>query len=82
MQHGGVRVQVECRRGTEPRAFFLGGRRLHIMLVLERITEEAHRRFRVRVTDAREFVLHLDLATGEWTLARIIEAPYVHFTRL
>jgi hypothetical protein len=52
------------------------------MLVLERITEEAHRRFRVRVTDAREFVLHMDLATGEWTLARIIEAPYVHFTRL
>ena len=82
MQHGDVRVQVECRRGIEPRAFFLGGRRLQVMLVLERITEETHRRFRVRVADAREFVLHLDLATGEWTLARIIVAPHVHFTRL
>jgi hypothetical protein len=52
------------------------------MLVLERVTEKTHRSFRVRVADAREFVLHLDLGTGEWSLARIIVAPHVHAARL
>jgi hypothetical protein len=52
------------------------------MLVLERVVEDTHHRFRVRVADAREFVLRLDLASGEWTLARIIQAPHIHFTRL
>ncbi|OGA72815.1 MAG: hypothetical protein A3G81_11980 [Betaproteobacteria bacterium RIFCSPLOWO2_12_FULL_65_14] len=75
MHDSGVRVQVECRKGADPRAFFLGGRRLHVMRVLERVTEDAQRTFRVRVPGGREFVLRLDINTGEWTLARIIEAP-------
>jgi hypothetical protein len=73
---------VECRQGTDPRAFFLGGRRLHVMRVLERVTEDARRSFRVRVPGGREFVLRLDLNTGEWTLARIIESARVHTARL
>lgn len=77
-----MRVQVECRQGTDPRAFFLGGRRLHVMRVLERVTEDARRSFRVRVPGGREFVLRLDLNTGEWTLARIIESTRVHTARL
>lgn len=74
MQHGGVRVQVECRKGADPRALFLGERRLHVMRILERVAEDEHRRFRVRVADGREFVLRQDVKTGEWALARIIDA--------
>lgn len=74
MHDGRVRVQVECRHGTEPRAFFVGGRRLQVMRVLERAAENNQRRFRVRVPDGREFVLRLDANTGEWTLARIAAA--------
>jgi len=66
-----VRVQVDCREGADPRAFFLGERRLHVMRVLERGAESSHRTFRVRVADGREFVLIQDLDTGEWRLARI-----------
>ncbi len=82
MHDGGVRVQVECRKGADPRAFFLGGRRLHVMRVLERSSEDNQRSFRVRVPGGREFVLRLDLATGEWRLARIIESARAHAARL
>ena len=82
MHDGCVRVQVECRAGADPRAFFMGGRRLHVMRVLERVSEDAQRSYRVRVPGGREFVLRLDLKSGEWTLARIIEAPHRHPTRL
>jgi hypothetical protein len=82
MQDGGVRIQVECRRGTDPCAFFMGGRRLHVMRVLERLSEDAQRSYRVRVPGGREFVLRLDLGSGEWTLGRIIEARHSHATRL
>lgn len=82
MHDGCVRVQVECRRGADPRAFFMGGRRLHVMRVLERVSEDAHRDYRVRVPGGREFVLRLDLKSGGWTLARIIEAPRSHAARL
>ncbi len=82
MHDGCVRVQVECRRGSDPRAFFMGGRRLHVMRVLERVDEDARRSYRVRVPDGREFVLRLDLKSGGWTLARIIEAPHSHAARL
>ena len=75
MHDSGVRVQVECRKGADPRAFFLGGRRLHALRGPQRVTEDAQRTFRVRVPGGREFVLRLDINTGEWTLARIIEAP-------
>ncbi len=71
MQHGGVRVQVECREGADPRAFFVGERRLHVMRVLERGTENSHRIYRVRVVDGREFVLIQDVNTGQWQIARI-----------
>lgn len=77
-----MRVQVECRKGADPRTFFMGERKLHVMRVLERVTEDAHRSYRVRVAGGREFVLRHDLNTGEWTLARIIEAPHRHATRL
>lgn len=75
-----MRVQVDCRGGGDPRAFFLGERRLHVMRVLERGAENSHRTFRVRVADGREFVLNQDVNTGEWQLARI-DPRRAHATR-
>ena len=62
---------MECREGTDPRAFFVGERRLHVMRVLERGAQDSHRTFRVRVADGREFVLIHDLDTEEWQIARV-----------
>jgi hypothetical protein len=65
-----MRIQVDCRDREDPRAFYLGTRRLHIVRVLERSTQDAIRRFRVRVEDGRIFDLLHDAASGEWRLAR------------
>jgi hypothetical protein len=69
-----MRIQVDCRHG-EPRAFYLGSRRLHVLLVLERAGDALLRNFRVRVTDGRIFVLSHDLAGGGWQLARVQQRP-------
>ena len=65
-----MRIQVDCSNG-DPRAFFLGERRLHVTQVLERAAEDSQRRFRVRVADGREFILRHDRASGEWRLAGV-----------
>jgi hypothetical protein len=66
----GMRIQVDCRDGDDPRAFYLAARRLHIARVLERRTEDSARRFRVRVEDGRIFELIRE-AAGEWRLASV-----------
>lgn len=66
-----MRVQVHCRNGDDPRAFYLGTQRLHVMRVLERTAEDSTRRFKVRVHDGRVFVLCKDTAKGEWQLAGV-----------
>lgn len=66
-----MKIQVSCRDGADPAWFYLAGKKLHIMRVLERAAEDSQRRFRVRVADGREFVLRQDLATREWRLARV-----------
>ncbi|HEV8106344.1 MAG TPA: hypothetical protein VGP97_02400 [Burkholderiales bacterium] len=66
-----MRVQVDCRNGDEPRAFYLGTRRLHVVRVLERIAEDSMRRFKVRVHDGRVFTLSKDTAKDEWRLAGV-----------
>ena len=65
-----MRIQVDCRDET-PRAFYLGSRWLYVMQVLERASEPLTRRFRVKVSDGRVFVLHYDLAKGDWELASV-----------
>ena len=69
-----MRIQVDCRHG-EPRVFYLGSRRLHVLLVLERAGDTLLRYFRVQVTDGRVFVLSHDLAMGDWQLARVQQHP-------
>jgi hypothetical protein len=66
-----MKIQVQCRRGGDPRTFLIGARRLHVMRVLERAAEDSLRRYRVRVADGREFVLRHDLESGDWRLARV-----------
>ena len=66
-----MRLQVCCARGNEPRALFVGERRLHVLCVLERTFEDARHWYRVRVIDGREFVLHYEPRTGDWRLERV-----------
>lgn len=69
-----MKIQVDCargRRGLEPRYFWLGGRRLHIVEILERSGALAHQTYRVRVDDRREFVLSHDAPSGEWQLVQV-----------
>jgi hypothetical protein len=66
-----MRIQVNCRDGADPASFWLAGKKLHVLRVLERTAEDHQRRLRVKVADGREFVLRQHLVTGEWTLARV-----------
>jgi hypothetical protein len=65
-----MRIRVDCRDGN-PRAFYLGTRWLYIMHVVERAIEPSAQRFRVKVGDGRVFVLHHNLAGGDWELASV-----------
>ena len=67
-----MRIQVQCRRGGEPRSFLLGARSLHVISVLERSAEDSAQRFRLLVADGREFVLRHDPSTGDWQLAQVL----------
>jgi hypothetical protein len=71
MQDCVVKIQVQCRRGGDPRLFLVGARWLQVMRVLERAAENSMRRFRVRVADGREFVLRHDPESGDWRLAGV-----------
>lgn len=69
-----MKIQVDCargRRGLEPLFFWLGGRRLRIVDVVERSGAPAHQTYRVRVEDRREFVLSHDAPSGEWRLVQV-----------
>jgi len=71
MHDDGVKIQVHCRRGGDPRSFLIGARWLHVMRVVERAAEDSLRRWRVRVADGREFVLRQDVESGDWHLASV-----------
>ena len=66
-----MRIRVDCKGTSEPRAFYIGGRRLHVMRVLAREGGDSWRGFCVRVEDGRVFHLRHDTASGEWRLARV-----------
>ena len=73
-----MKIQVQCRRGGEPRTFLLGARWLHVISVLDRVADNSMRRFRLLVADGREFVLRHDPQSGDWQLAGV-HAPRHHF---
>ena len=62
-------------RGEEtPWSFYVGGRRLHIVEVLDRWTDTLHRYFEVCVDDGRRFVLLLEPAARVWELVAVFAA--------
>jgi hypothetical protein len=70
-----MKIQVQCRRGGEPRMFLVGEHWLYVNRVLEHALENSLERFRVRVPDGREFVLRRDRHSGDWQLARVAARP-------
>jgi hypothetical protein len=62
-------------KGEEhPCAFYLGGRRLHVVQVLDRWTDNLHRFFEVCVDDGRRFVLRFDPPGRAWELVAVFAA--------
>ena len=68
-----MNIKVECYAGyrgeQEPRAFFLGERRLEVQSLLDRWLDPAHRYFKVGASDGNTYILRHDEASGEWDLA-------------
>jgi hypothetical protein len=73
-----MRICVHSNRGSRgeesPYAFYLGGRRLPVVTVLERWSDATHRYFEVAVDDGRRFVLRLDPDCRAWELAAVFAA--------
>jgi hypothetical protein len=71
-----MRITVECYAGhrgdQEPRAFTLGERRFDVVELIDRWLDPAHRYYKVRVDDGRQFILRHDAATAEWELAGLV----------
>ena|SRR5438105_10056251 len=73
-----MKICVTCNRGPRgdemPCAFYVGGRRLHVVEVLDRWGDTLHRYFEVCVDDRRRFILRLDPGTRSWELAAVFAA--------
>jgi hypothetical protein len=70
-----MKICVHSNRGPRgeesPCAFYLGGRRLPVTVVLERWSDSTHRYYEVSVDDGRRFVLRLDPDSRLWELAAV-----------
>ena len=55
----------------EPGAFYLGGRRLPVLAIVERWTDPQHAYYKVQVEDGRRFVLRYEPATRCWELVSV-----------
>jgi len=67
-----MEIRVECYAGyrgeQEPRAFWLGERRIAALEILDRWMAPDHRYFRIRGDDGHAYILRQDEVKGEWTL--------------
>jgi len=65
-------IRVECYAGyrgeEEPRAFWLGERRLAVVEVVDRWLAPEHRYFKVKADDGDFYILRHDEPRGGWTL--------------
>jgi hypothetical protein len=72
-------VRVECYAGyrdeQEPRAFWLGERRLAVVEILDRWIGPDYRYFRITADDGHLYVLRRDDAEDEWTLGAFTRVP-------
>ena len=73
-----MKICVTSNRGPRseetPWAFYVGGRRLHVVTVLDRWTDSLHRYFEVCVDDGRRFVLRLEPSVRVWELVAVFAA--------
>ena len=78
-------VRVECYagyRGEEtPRRFFLGGRAVTVVAVLDRWLAPEHRYFKLRGDDGGVYLLRQDVTCGDWALT-LYDSGRVAATRL
>lgn len=73
-----MKISVLCNPGPHgeeiPCAFHLGGRRLPVLVIMNRWTESQHRYYEVLVHDGRRFVLRHEVASPAWELAAVYAA--------
>ena len=67
-----MKIRAECYAGyrgeEEPRAFWLGERRLQVVSLLDRWLDPEHRYFKVAASDGNTYILRHDEARAEWEL--------------
>jgi hypothetical protein len=63
---------VECYSGyrgaEEPRAFFLGSRRIEIMVIVDRWIDPEYRYFKVQAYDGTRYILRYDELSETWEM--------------
>jgi hypothetical protein len=73
-----MKICVHSNRGPRgeeiPCAFWLGGRRLPVLGVMERWTDSVHHYYEVMVDDGRRFVLRYEPGMRSWELAAVFAA--------
>jgi hypothetical protein len=73
-----MEIRVECYAGyrgeQEPRAFWLGKRRIAALEILDRWMAPDHRYFKIRGDDGHIYVLRNDEKRSEWTLGAFTRA--------
>ncbi len=71
-------IRVECYAGyrgeQEPRAFWLGERRLEALEILDRWLAPDHRYFKVKAEDGNAYILRYDETRDEWDLGAFTRA--------
>jgi len=70
-----MKICVGSGRGysgrEEPGAFYLGGRRLPVISIVDRWSDPQHAYYKVQVEDGRRFVLRYEPATRCWELVSV-----------
>ena len=73
-----MKICVHSNRGMRgeetPCAFYLGGRRLAVLAVIERWQDATHHYYEVMVDDGRRFVLRFEPGLRCWELAAVFAA--------
>ena len=73
-----MEIRVECYAGyrneADPRAFWLGERRLEVAELVDRWLSPEHRYFKVRASDGDFYILHHDEVRGGWELGAFTRA--------
>lgn len=66
-------IRVESYAGyrdeQEPRAFYLGERRVEVLEIVDRWADPNRRWFKCRADDGHSYVLRHDEQSGEWDIA-------------